>query len=146
MSAIDKVRERLETHPELSYRVKGKTITVDARSGSGFSVWLTVNRHGFTVGFDGWHEEFGEESKALEAFAFGFSDCCRLKVVKRGNTACSWTVEGREENGEWTEDSETGLFFFPFWRKKCVEYRQNRVIVTHGRDGNARVEDTTRGA
>jgi hypothetical protein len=101
---------------------------IERPTNDGFAVSLTEKLSGYTVGFDGWHEEFDEEDEALEAFAFGLSDQCRLKVVKRGKMECAWIVEGRE-NDQWQEDSTTGLIFIPFWRKRNVEYRQNRVIT-----------------
>ncbi|MEM8955511.1 MAG: hypothetical protein AAGD22_15260 [Verrucomicrobiota bacterium] len=89
--------------------MEGSTITLDAPDKDGFSVWLTEKNPGFTVGFDGWHEEFEDEEEALETFAFGLSDDCRLKVVRRGNMDCAWTVEGKEEDGEWKGGSTTAL-------------------------------------
>lgn len=127
MNAIETILKKLEKYPQLTYTHDGDSVTIDAPSESGFSVWLTVNNPGFTVGFDGWHEEFQDEAGALDAFAFGLGDQCRLKVTKRGDMDCKWIVEGKSEDG-WTEDSTTGLIFVPFWKKKIVEYRQNSVI------------------
>jgi hypothetical protein len=131
MTAIEKIQERLQRYPELRFTIDGSTLTVEAPDADGFSVWLTEQQPGFTVGFDGWHEEFEDEREALEAFAFGLREECRLKVIQRGETDCSWTVESREGD-KWREDSTTGMLLTPFWRKKRVVYRQNRGI---GRGG-----------
>jgi hypothetical protein len=48
-------------------------------------------------------------------------------VTKRGSFACNWVVESKNEN-EWVKDSETGLIFIPFWRKKSVQYLRNSII------------------
>ena len=127
MNTIDKIKTKLEDYPQLACKVEGNRISIDPPTESGFSIWLTVNNPGFTVGFDGWHEEFDGEAEALDAFAFGLSDHCRLKVVKLGDTDCRWGVE-EKVGDEWKEDSTTGLIFIPFWKKKSVEYRQNNVI------------------
>jgi hypothetical protein len=63
----------------------------------------------------------------LNCFAFGLSDQCRLKVCLRGGFAYNWTVESKE-NGNWVEDSTTGLFLFPFWKRKHVCYLRNNLI------------------
>lgn len=133
MNAIETVLKWLEKQPQLTYTHDLECITIDAPTGSGFSVWLIVNNPGLTVGYDGWHEEFEDEAEALDAFAFGLSDRCRLKVTKRGDTDTKWIMEGKREEG-WIEESTTGLIFIPFWRKKSVEYRQN--FVTGNGDTN----------
>lgn len=107
----------------------GSTIKVESGTDDGFCIWLTENQSGYTVGFDGWHEEFEDEEEALATFAFGLSDDCRLKVLQRGNMDCAWAVEGKDVNGEWTGDSTTGLLITPFWRKRKIVYRQNHVIT-----------------
>ena len=82
---------------------------------------------GFTVNFEGWHEEFTSEDEALNCFAFGLSPNCRLAVVLRGNTEKKWVVESLKD-GKWTPDSETGLLLQPFWRSARIEYRQNNLL------------------
>jgi len=127
MTAIEKIRKKLESYPTVKFSVNGNTISVEPVAADGFTVCLVERKPGFTVGYDGWHEEFEDEEEALSAFAFGLSDECRLKVVQRGEMDCSWTVEAREGDG-WSEDSTTGLLLTPFWKKKRVVYRQNRVL------------------
>ena len=103
-------------------------ITIEPNSRNGFSVWLIEKNPGFTVGFDGWHEEFEDEEDALNAFAFGLSDECRFKVVRRGNTDCAWTVMAKDDRGQWVDDSTTGMLLAPFWLRRKVVYRQNHLI------------------
>ena len=127
MSAIEKIQQKLQRYPSLRFAIHENTITVEAPAADGFSVWLTEKLPGFTVGFDGWHEEFEDEDEALSVFAFGLSEDCRLKVIQRGTSDCSWTVEARDGD-EWSGDSTTGLLLVPFWKKQRVVYRQNRVV------------------
>lgn len=122
MSILDRVRDLLATRlPELRYTESNGTIVVPAPVPGGFDV--SVNES-LVVGYDGWHEEFETEDEALACFAFAFSDRCRLKVTLRGSFAYRWTLESLE-NGQWVEESTTGLLFFPFWRSRRIEYRQN---------------------
>src|SRR5208337_912178 len=117
----DRLRDH---HPSLPTRVEGDTITVEPRDEDGFTVWLSDVGGSYTVGFDGWHEEFDSEQEALKCFAFGLSGDCRLKIVLRGSFAYRWTVESKM-NGAWHEDSTTGLLVFPFWQRPRVVYRTN---------------------
>jgi len=134
MTAIEKIESKLQKYPSARYATADGTITVEPATSAGFSVWLTEKNPGYTVGYDGWHDEFEEEEDALTAFAFGLSDNCRLKVVKRGEMECAWIVEGRNDDKQWRGDSTTGLLLTPFWRKKSIEYRQNSLITNSEQD------------
>ena len=127
MNTLEKIKAKLSSYPDVRYSESADGIEVHPRDHSGFTVGLRITRPGFTVYFDGWHEEFASEDEALDCFAFGLSPKCRLAVVLRGNTETKWVVQGLE-NGVWTADSETGLLLQPFWHSARVEYRQNRVI------------------
>jgi len=129
MSAIDEVKAKLAGHPELKYDAGDDWITVYPKSAEGFAITLVARRGGeYGVSFGGWREYFKSDREAFNCVAFGLSTACRLKVHRRGGRECKWTVEALD-NGKWTEDSTTGLFFFPFWMKEEVEYYQNDVIV-----------------
>lgn len=127
MNAIQKIKTKLSAHPDVQYSESADGIEVHPRDQSGFTVGLRITPSGFTVNFEGWHEEFTSEDEALDCFAFGLSPKCRLAIVLRGDTETKWVVEGFE-SGAWTPDSETGLLLQPFWRSARVEYRQNRVL------------------
>jgi len=128
MTVIETIESKLKKYPLARYKTSADMITVEAADSNGFSVWLVQKNPGYTVGYDGWHDEFEDEGEALNAFAFGLSEECRLKVIQRGDTDCAWIVEGKTGDRKWTEDSTTGLLLTPFWRKKSVVYRQNNLI------------------
>ena len=128
--AIEQIKERLRKYPQVRYEADASSITVLPTSNDGFTVGLDVHQGRYTVSFNGWHEDFGKEDEALECFAFGLSDECRLKECRRGNFAYRWTVESTQA-GNWVADSETGLFLFPFWKPKRVCYLQNNLIDPH---------------
>jgi hypothetical protein len=93
----------------------------------GFEVGLVVHGSEYLVSFDAWHVELASEAEALNLFALGLSDHCRLKEYRRGAFAYKWTMEYLAD-GEWTEDETTGLLVFPFWRKATMRYLQNRIL------------------
>lgn len=122
VSVLDQVRDGLKKHrPDLRYAEPAGMIVVPASAPNGFDVSISED---LRVGYDGWHEHFGTPDEAIECFALGLSNRCRLRVTYRGDSACKWTLELLED-GCWVEGSTTGLLFFPFWRAPRVEYRQN---------------------
>lgn len=127
-NAIEQIKERLRKYPHVKYEVGATSISVLPTSNDGFTVGLYVSKTHYTISFNGWHEDFQKEDQALDCFAFGLSNECRLKECRRGNFAYRWTVESRQ-NGNWLADSETGLLLFPFWRPKKVCYLQNNVLA-----------------
>jgi hypothetical protein len=125
MNCIAEIKNKLESYPELEWELEGSTISVSPKGG--FTVWLTESEDDCTVGYNGWHEEFEDKKEALECFAFGLSDKCRLKVFSRGKTDYKWVMEGLE-GGDWVSYSTTSLIFIPFWKKKRIHYLQNNVV------------------
>jgi hypothetical protein len=125
---IDEIRRRLDKYPAVKYEIQDRSIGVKSQSEEGFTVWLILNSDDtYTVFFEGWHENFDHEEEALEIFAFGLSDECRLKEYRRAGFAYRWTVE-LWVDGKWCEHSTTGLLLFPFWKKPVVRYLKNNVI------------------
>jgi hypothetical protein len=130
MGAIDRIQEKLSRYPGVEMRKSSHSIEVLPPSTDGFAVSLSIGGDGrMVVQFAGWHEDFEEEDDALNCFAFGLSDACRLKVESRGSVDYRWTLESRHGD-QWREDSATGLLAMPFWRRKRVRYLQNSLITS----------------
>jgi hypothetical protein len=127
MNAIDSIKMKLAKYPGVSYSETLTSIEVRPGNDTGFTVSLYVHNNGATVHFDGWHETFDAEDDALNCFAFGLSEECRLQVVYRGSMPTRRVVESLRD-GSWVPDTETGLILFPFWRRKRVVYRQNHLL------------------
>lgn len=125
MSAIAEIKAKLAKYPHMRYVETADSIEVQPADVDGFVVRLDHTPHQCTVSFEGWHEGFQSEAEALNCFAFGLSASCRLRVIYRGQSPVSWTVEAFRD-GAWSTDSETGLILTPFWRRKHVRYLQNR--------------------
>jgi len=109
MDVIAEIKQKLFKYPHLKYSVTADAVTIEAPSTNGFSVALTVENGGYTVYFDGWHESFKSGEEALNCFAFGLSDQCRLKVERRGRMENRWILESFVDN-TWQEESQTGCF------------------------------------
>ena len=121
------VRDRLSGCPDVHFDDGPDWIKVPPSDPSGFEVGVWADPKGYTVAFDGWHEELSSAQDALDCIAFGLSQSCRLAVALRGNYATTWTVEALEDD-TWTPLSVTGLFMQPFWRRVRIEYRSNRLF------------------
>ena len=126
---IAEIRKRFEKYPDARTEEGAGSIRFLPSSPDGFVVGFYVDRDGYTVAFDGWHERFRAVDEALNCFAFGLSDACRLKIVSRGGKPHRWIVEHRRD-GAWVPDGETRLLLFQFWRPPSVAYRQNALIAS----------------
>jgi hypothetical protein len=127
MNAVERLRRWLQTHPILPFRVSDCSITVPPSAPTGFTLSLALAGEQFVVSFDGWHAHFTSEEEALQAFALGLTNECRLRVERRGRTECRWALERLTPAG-WNEVSTVGLLLVPSWRKREVIYRQNAVL------------------
>lgn len=127
MDPIERILERLTKYPELDFEVTPSNVTIIPENKNGFEVSFQIDRDRYQVNLGGWHDHFDDAEEALDCFSFGLSSKCRLKITSRGNFPCVWTVQSLE-NGEWVDDSSTGLLFFPFWKAKTVSYKQNKHL------------------
>jgi hypothetical protein len=128
MTPVEKIKDKLRKYPQARFEATARSITVLPDSEGGFRVSLVQDGNEYVVFFNGWHEKFLDQEEALNCFAFGLSAECRLKEFRRGKFAYKWVVEERTEDG-WTADSETGRFFFPFWRGTEIRILQNSLIT-----------------
>ena len=127
MNPIDEIRARFDNYPTVQYEEGSNWIRYRPGSEDGFRVELHVLDDAFVVYFDGWHEHFHDAESALECFAFGLSQECRVKVHARGGKPHKWVVQSLKD-GKWVTDSETGYFAFAFWRSKNICFKQNALI------------------
>ena len=127
MNPVEIIIEKLKQYPMTRFEAASDRISILPEK-DGFSVSLLCTSNGFTVSYEGWHEHFKHADDALNCFAFGLSDSCRLKITSRGGHDYKWTVEVIED-AEWKEDWTTGLLFFKFWRRPQIRYLQNKLIL-----------------
>ncbi len=129
MDVIAEIKNRLARFPELQVSETTNSIEVSPAVKNGFPVALFKEANGYVVHFSGWHERFEAPRDALDCFSYGVVGECRLRVTYRGSVAHRWTLEERR-NGQWVEESTTGLFLFPFWRRPHTVILQNRIEAT----------------
>jgi len=110
---IPRIKEKLQKYPRVTYTSVDGVLEIPAQSPTGFRVWIREQDGQFTVGFEGWHEEFDDGDAALKCFAFGLSSACRLRVFRCLGTDYKWQVLVQVD-GQWVADSETGLLFPTF--------------------------------
>lgn len=128
MNLIDDIKQRLAKYPDAQYFCDGNSITVLPVSDEGFTVELADNGGDqYTIFFNGWHEDFQNREEALNVFALGLSEECRLKEYRRAQFAYKWIVEFKDD-GQWVEQSTTALILFPFWKKADVRLLQNNLL------------------
>ena len=119
---VETVLAKLDRYDGLTVDFSDTHISVTSQNPNSFDVSINADGDAYHVSFGGWHEHIDDQEEALNCFALGLSEDCRLKVVKRGLMECSWTVQTRE-NEDWVDYSTTGLIFIPLWRRAHVEYR-----------------------
>lgn len=124
---IKEIQIRLEKYPDAKSTLTECSIAVEPANKDGFPVEFTVETNGYIVNLGGWHEYFESVDSALNCFAFGLSEMCRLKIISSGRRPYKWTIQSWE-NGTWVDDSTVGLLFFAFWRKPRISYQQNRLL------------------
>lgn len=127
MNAIERVKEKLSKYPQVTYKETENFISVLPITSKGFTVSLEIIQDVFKVFYNGWHEDFEDEEEALNCFAFGLSNECRVKEFTRNGEPYKWTVEYKDGE-DWVEDSTTSLFNFSFWKEQTVNYLQNNLI------------------
>jgi hypothetical protein len=127
MTAIDAIVLKLSGYPGLRFGKLGNRLEIDPPNPGGFPLSFAEEGNGFTVSFGSNHWHFQEEAEALDYLAFGLSGKCRLREISRGRPY-KWFVEQKAGDG-WQVMRETGLIFFPFWRKKTEAVYQNTLFA-----------------
>lgn len=126
MDVIEQINRKFSRYPEVSLDVQAKTISATLPQKDSFKISLYTGEDEYIVSFDGWHEHFESAVDALNCFAFGFCEECRLVVYARGGFRYKWVMEYYED-GRWREDSRTGLLIFPFFLPKRIQILQNHL-------------------
>jgi len=87
--------------------------------------WLSVDKNEFTVGIGLNHTHFSEDYDNLERGIIQTFDLLtnKVKITKfiKGDTIFKMVTEIEYLNNEIMNIGETGILFFPFWKKTRVE-------------------------
>lgn len=131
MTLIKEIKDKLQNYPSLSYSESENSITIhtpNKETGFDISLYIDTGEYtAYTVVFGNWHGQFDTGEEAGEFVALGLSSECRMREFSRGNSPYKWVVESLQ-NGKWEMVQETGLLFFPFWKKKSEKIYQNSII------------------
>ncbi|HLB23218.1 MAG TPA: hypothetical protein VJP07_03925 [Dehalococcoidia bacterium] len=124
---IAELTARLQQCKDVQVEATKKSLRAVPTTSDGFEIMLAVEAGGgFAVSFAGWHEHFDTADEALHCCLFGLSPACRLRVVRRLFDH-KWTVQAQRD-GQWMDDSTTGLLLVPFFLPPKVRYLQNDVL------------------
>ena len=128
VNSIADLKSWLTSETKLSWKDADKILQIEAPSAAGCSVWIVKDDDEWTVGLgEGWHDHFETEAQAVECCLQGCTGKIREVTKYRGNVPYHWSAQVQID-GQWQTVSTTGMLFFPFWRRKRVEYRTNPVI------------------
>ena len=83
MNAFELIKNKLKKYPQITFKETENLVSVLPTSNKGFTVSLELNQDIFTVFYNGWHEDFKSEEEALNCFALGLSNECRLEEFCR---------------------------------------------------------------
>jgi len=131
MSLVNEIKDKFKKYPSLRYSESENSITIHTpNKETGFDITLYVDTNEYTtytVAFGNWHGPFDTEEEVGKFVAFGLSSECRMRELYRGSSPYKWVIESLQD-GEWVMVQETGLLFFPFWKKKSEKIYQNSII------------------
>ncbi|MFN8576669.1 MAG: hypothetical protein U0354_07415 [Candidatus Sericytochromatia bacterium] len=125
---IWKIKEKIINHNEIKIIDEtDNSITIKPDGDNTFPITVIIKDNKYSVYFKGWHENFNTEEEALDVFAFGLSEDCRLRVIVVKDIEYKWILEFKEKN-KWIKNSEKNIGMFPLWLKKQEKIYQNHVI------------------
>jgi hypothetical protein len=131
LTPIDEIRARLLQYPDVQYVTSTDSLRMPAPQAHGFSIYIRRNiTAGWDVSFgEGLQCHFQDGPAATEFFAFGLSDQCRLREIRRGSMVHRAYAERRKGDG-WEVVQETVRLLYPFWRLPSERIFQNTLSTT----------------
>lgn len=130
MDPFDEIEKRLQQYPDTKFELRDGLLTVFPVDDDGFPVTLEFdakNREYVVTFGELSHLHFSDSSEALEWFAFGLSDACRIETIFRGGTPVRSNIQ-RREGDCWRTINETVILLPFFWRMRSRKLQQNNLI------------------
>ena len=126
---IKRIKEEFKVYDKIIFEEKDESIILKTQEKNGFDISIFIDESECTVYYEGWHEHFqiNDEYDILECIRFGLSDKCRIKIISRRSSDCTWILEAFETN-KWIPYNSTGLIFCCWWCKKHIRYLSNKII------------------
>ncbi len=131
------IKQKLEKFPEIKFEEEAKVLKVLPKDANGFYVKIdqTIedDEYNITVFYgEAWHNHYADEQEAIRWFFFGLSNKCRLKVCYFDEVLYKGIVESHFGN-DWCGENISGSIFYPFWKKRRIEYLSNDLIPFEGK-------------
>ena len=130
MDPFDEIEKRLQKYPNTKFESRDGHLTVFPVDDDGFPVTLEFDAkiREYVVTFGEFsHLHFSDSSEALEWFAFGLSDACRIETIYRDRTPVRSNIQSREGD-YWRTVNETAILIPLFWKKRSRKMQQNNLI------------------
>ena len=127
MDPILAIRERFEAREHVKFEEGDGWIRYVPEADGGFAVEFRYAEDGFVVSIDEWREKFTEGTTALNHFAFGLSDQCRVKIVTKARKPIRREVQAQRD-GKWAVVYERRSRIYQYWRLARVRYLQNKGL------------------
>ena len=131
------IKQKLEKFPEIKFEEGEGFLKVFPKDTKGFFVSIDkmVKENELTVSYAGvevWNNHCADDPEAIRWFFFGLSNKCRLKFCYCGDVLYREIIESHFEN-DWCSENISGSIFYPFWRKRRIEYLSNDLIPFEGK-------------
>src|SRR5260370_7730038 len=131
---FDEIIKMLKQYPHAEYELGEDLVRVLPVTPEGFDVIIEqIWENHFTVSFDGWHEDFFSQEKALACFFMGLSNRCRLQTLENCASRFHSTLH-TPDGTQWREGSSTRRFIHQFWKASVTTYLQNDLLRDSGVD------------
>ena len=121
------IQSALRRLPQVRSESSSTHVTICAADSSGFDVTFRENAGRYVVRCSGWHDEFASAESALNCFFKALGAECRLRVVMRGQTQCSWQLQVLSEE-KWQSLTGRRRLLIPFWFRPRVIWLQNDFV------------------
>lgn len=138
---IAELLEKLSKYPEVEYHEtvqEGfRTLRIEPLDEEGFPVTLEDDLDEWTVqyGYGSAHFRFDVAEDALELIAMTLSEDARLVEVWYGDFPQKGSIQVWTGD-RWRTTYASGILIWPFWRRKRVVVRRNRLIKSESNPPN----------
>jgi len=124
---LNLIKNKLKNFNNISYNTEDNILTVFPKKNTGFTVSFVITDKKYYVYYDVWNVEFKNINDAIDCFAFGLTNQCRLKVKSRGSKDYKWVLEYNDK-GDWKEYSYTSVINLNLFGQKNTRYLTNDII------------------
>ncbi len=131
---IPYIIDKLKKYPDIKFeQTDNSTLLIHPRNENGFSLTLLTADQENTLYFgEAYHSHFEnseeQQNDLLDNIVFGLTGLARLKVWTKNKKPYKWSVEVKDEHGNWLDNGTTGLININFWTKSEFYYLQNDLL------------------